>query len=182
MKILYILCLLIGFLSSCGKSRENSIEKITEVEKLLEKERDINKKAALVYNLDLVYNDFVKRFPDDSMSSEFLYRSFNNNLKFNWFDRAVAIADEFMIHFPNHRKTADILFYKAYLYDEKINDDKKAGETYRLFIKKYPRHPLISDAENSLKYLGLSPEETLKKIEETMLKNNGQDSTQSGNP
>ena len=152
---------------SCQKGRERSIQKIEEIESTIKNVKELNKQGELVYNLEMACTDFATRFPDDSLAPVFLVRAFENDMRLNWYERAIGIIDHFIKAYPEHKKAPELLFHKAFIYDENLNNDSKAGETYRLFIKKYPKHPLVKDAENSIKFLGLSPEEILKELEKS---------------
>ena len=166
-KLLFVpAALLILFVSSCGKGRQASVENIKDLELRLENEKNPLKKGPLVYGLEVLCNDFAQRFPDDSLAPEFLYKAFDENLKLGWYERAVKSADLLISTYPKYEKTPEALFQKAFIYDDKLNDDVKAGDTYREFLKKYPDHALSADAENSIRFLGKTTEETLKLLEE----------------
>jgi outer membrane protein assembly factor BamD (BamD/ComL family) len=157
------------FLAACGKGKDSTVQKITELETRLENEKNPMQQGPLVYDLEILYNDYAERFPEDSLAPVYLYKAFNQNLKLGWFDRAIKSADLLISKFPQSSKAPEVMFNKAFIYDDKLNDDAKAGEIYREFIEKYPNHEYTADAKNSIRFLGLSPEETLKLIEEMHL-------------
>lgn len=67
---------------------------------------------------------------------------------------------------PDHPKAPTALFMMAFIYENDLHDIEKAKATYEQFLKRYPNDPdYADDAENALKYLGLSPEEIIKKFE-----------------
>ncbi|MCC6768759.1 MAG: tetratricopeptide repeat protein [Bacteroidia bacterium] len=152
--------------SACGKGREASVDKIKDIELRLENEKNPAQQGPLVYDLEILYNDFAERFPDDSLAPVFLYKAFEQNQKLGWYDRAIKSADLLISKFPKSDKAAEVLFNKAFIYDEKLNDDVKAGEIYREFIEKYPNHALAADAQYSITFLGMTPEEALRIVEE----------------
>jgi TolA-binding protein len=67
------------------------------------------------------------------------------------------------LKYPHYEKAPSSLFMAAFIYANEIQDLEKAKETYNLFIKKYPNDELTSSAKEELEYMGLSPEEILKK-------------------
>ncbi len=58
---------------------------------------------------------------------------------------ALSIYDELIAIVPNHEIATKALHGKAIL-QQKLNDNKAAIETYQLLIKRFPKHPLASDA------------------------------------
>lgn len=58
---------------------------------------------------------------------------------------SLSIYDELISIVPNHEVAAKALYGKASL-QQKLNDSKSAIETYQLLIKRFPKHPLASDA------------------------------------
>ena len=67
---------------------------------------------------------------------------------------------------PGHPKAPTALFMMAFIYENDLKDLDKARATYEEFLKRYPRDPdYADDAQNALKYLGLSPEEIIKQFE-----------------
>jgi len=175
--------LFLFILSACGKGREASIEKIKDLELRLANEKNPDQQGPLVYDLEILYNDFANRFPDDSLSATYLYKAFEQNLRLNWYDRAIKSAEVLIKKFPNSSKTPEVMFNMAFIYDDKLNDDAKAGEIYNEFLKLYPDHALSADAKYSILFLGLTPEETLKKVEEmSMQKDSASAANSAPNP
>lgn len=152
-------------LSSCGKSREESIKKITDLEARTEKESGSPSEAQLSYDLEVLYTDFAQRFPEDSMAPAYLFKAIDRNVKMGWGDRAVKAADLFLNKYPNDRRAPDALFYKAFVYDNQLNDDVSAGTFYNEFIQKYPKHPFAPSAEASIRNLGKTDEELIREFE-----------------
>ncbi|MBP6825804.1 MAG: tetratricopeptide repeat protein [Saprospiraceae bacterium] len=67
---------------------------------------------------------------------------------------------------PQHPKAPTALFMMAFIYENDLRQLDKAKATYEEFLKRYPNDPdYADDAHNTLKYLGLSAEEILKRIE-----------------
>ena len=53
----------------------------------------------------------------------------------------------------------------GYILANDLQKYDDATKSYKLFIEKYPGHPLASSAKQELDNMGLSPEEILKRTE-----------------
>ena len=52
----------------------------------------------------------------------------------------------------------------SYVYDSQLNDTAKAHVAFQRLIDSYPESELVDDAQMSIKYLGLTPEEIMERI------------------
>ena len=67
--------------------------------------------------------------------------------------------------FVNYEKAPLSMFLEAFVYETQLFDTQKAGEIYKEFIVKYPKHELADDAQASINNLGKTPEELVKEFE-----------------
>jgi outer membrane protein assembly factor BamD (BamD/ComL family) len=153
------------FFAGCGDSRDESIKKIKELETKLMKDSTNAKDEVSAYNLQVAYSQFQENFPDDPEAPEYLFKAADLSISLSWGESAIAILDEFLQFYPNHKRAAEALFYKGFVYDNQINDDVKAGEFYRAFLKKYPDNAFAPSVQASLKNLGKSDEELIREFE-----------------
>lgn len=160
--LLFILSLVV---TSCGSSSEEAVTKITELEKKLldAKGNPINEVAA--YNLQVEYDDFAVKFPEDPRAPEYLFKAANISINLGWGESAIKILDKFLEKFPEHNKAPEAMFFLGFVYDNQVNDDTKAGDYYKQFLKKYPSHAFAKDAEASIKNLGKTDEELMREFE-----------------
>jgi outer membrane protein assembly factor BamD (BamD/ComL family) len=168
MKHKLLLTLFISFsilMASCGDSRDESIKKIKELETKLMKDSTKAKDEVSAYNLQVAYSDFQERFPEDPDAPEYLFKAADLSISLSWGESAIKILDKFLSVYPDHKRAAEALFYKGFVYDNQINDDVKAGEFYRAFLKKYPDNAFAPSVEASIKNLGKSDEELIKEFE-----------------
>ncbi|MFN0013007.1 MAG: tetratricopeptide repeat protein [Saprospiraceae bacterium] len=67
---------------------------------------------------------------------------------------------------PTHAKAPTALFMMGFIYENDLRDIASAKSTYEDFLKRYPNDPdYVDDAQNALRYLGMSPEEIIKQFE-----------------
>jgi TolA-binding protein len=70
------------------------------------------------------------------------------------YDIAVSGLNEVLDKFPENRVASRSQFMIGFIYANSVGDTAKAGEAYRVFLKKYPNDELRPSVEWELKYLG----------------------------
>jgi outer membrane protein assembly factor BamD (BamD/ComL family) len=80
--------------------------------------------------------------------------------------RALNFFDQYLQDFPDGPKAPISLFFKAFIYENMMQNLDKARETYLLFIEKYPNDDFTKDAKLALMNLGKSPDELIRQFEE----------------
>ena len=161
--------------TACSGGRDKKIAEIKDLESRLLKDSTAAKDEVAAYNLQVAYTDFSERYPDDAEAPEYLFKSANLSIGLGWGESAINILNKFIDVYPQHTRTPEALFYKAFVYDNQLNDDVKAGEVYRQYLEKYPTHDYVTSAEASIKNLGKSDEDLVREFEAKM----AADSTQS---
>lgn len=152
-------------LAACNGGREEKLSKIKDLESRLLQDSLKAKDEVAAYNLQVAYTEFAEKYPTDSLAPEYLFKAANLSMSLNWGKSAMDILDKFTSIYPDHKRAAEAMFYKGFVYDNQLNDDAKAGEFYRAFLKKYPNHEFASSAEASIKNLGKTDEELIREFE-----------------
>ena len=75
------------------------------------------------------------------------------------------LYDEILDDYPDFEKAPTVLFLKAFVYDDQLQDYTNAKKYYELFLEKYPNNEFTDDAEISLKNLGKTPEELIEEFQ-----------------
>jgi outer membrane protein assembly factor BamD (BamD/ComL family) len=162
------LILLIAFLAACSNSKEQLQKNITTAET----ELFGNDKGAFTFDEKLVaktieaYEAFVKAYPEDSMSAEYLFKQADLYRSLKDGNKAIKNYNRIIDKYPTYTKTPYCVFLKGFIYENELNNITKAKEAYQYFLDTYPSHELADDVQFSLKNLGKSPEEIIKEIEE----------------
>ncbi|MEM6347513.1 MAG: tetratricopeptide repeat protein [Bacteroidota bacterium] len=81
------------------------------------------------------------------------------------YSEAVKIYDEIIDQHTDHKRAADALFAKGFIYNDKIGDTAQARAAYTQFLKQYPDHQMVQAAQTEIQLLGVPAEEWLKRIE-----------------
>jgi outer membrane protein assembly factor BamD (BamD/ComL family) len=172
-----LLSLTLAFFISCNDSKTKSLEKIERLEKQLLDANGNPKDEVSAYNLQVEYDEFASRFPDDPKAPDFLYKTATISINLNWGESAVKVLEKFLKMFPNDKRAPEALFFLGFVYDNQINDDNKAGTYYNEFLKKYPKNVLARDVEASIRNLGKTDEELIREFERMNRDSSKKDST-----
>ena len=81
------------------------------------------------------------------------------------FDRAQKYFYQVYEKFPESEEAPQSLFLSGFILANDLKNFDLATSHYKLFLSKYPSHPLAISAKEELDNMGLSPEEILKRTE-----------------
>jgi tetratricopeptide (TPR) repeat protein len=158
MKKYFVLAVLSFFiLSSCSDNKNNDLQKIKDIQKNLTDKTGPYSIAKANELIDL-YVKFAESYPKDTNSITFLFDAANLsiNIKPKY---AVELFDKIIKEYPDDKRVPDCMFYKAFVYDEKLRDTKRAREGYQSYLKKYPDHTWAKDIPGLLEMLGKTSEQ-----------------------
>ena len=153
-------------LTSCSDPRKEKLDKITSLETKLKQDSLKVRDEVAAYNLQLAYTDFASSFPKDTLAPAYLFKAANLSMSMNWGKSSVEIINKFTEAYPEDKRIPEALFIKAFVYDNQLNDDAKAGEFYRNFIKRFPNHVFTESAKESIKNLGKTDDELIREFEQ----------------
>lgn len=160
--LLLLLCIII--LSACSSSNEKAEKRIAETEENLKESEN----PATVEQLDELlnqYTSFVDNFPKDTMASQYLYRAINLSMGMGKGEQTMNLIDKSLNEYPNQPKIAEIVFLKAYVFENLLGDLGKAATIYQGFPARFPNHELADDAEAAVRNIGKSPDELIREFE-----------------
>jgi outer membrane protein assembly factor BamD (BamD/ComL family) len=161
--VLFSALLAVILLMSCSPSKTEMIKKIDGMEAGL---RNAGKAdTAVVTNIIGAYQNFASRFPEDSLSPDYLYKAAAIAAGFQRGTQAIDLYESILTKYPNYKRTPECIFMQAFTYENVIGDIAKASEMYNKFLFRYPNHDLADDAQSAIKFLGKSPEEMVKEFE-----------------
>ena len=120
----------------------------------------INRSKALKLASD--YQQYAGRFPDDSLSPEFLFKAADISMNMNVPKQTVAIFTKIINKYPDFDKLETCYFLRAFVYDDQLKEYRIAETYYKEFLQKYPNSDFADDAEMLMKNLGKSPEEFIE--------------------
>lgn len=116
-------------------------------------------------NLITSYNEFVEFYPTDSLSQKFAYLSAKVAVTVYSDQQALRLIDNCLKLFPAHPERVQLLFWKAMVLDDRLNDKDRAKEVYEQIIKEYPNTPAAEQAKDAMKWTAKSDAEMIREFE-----------------
>jgi outer membrane protein assembly factor BamD (BamD/ComL family) len=150
---------------SCGPSREKIVNRIQTMEKSLFSPDAVGFNKQKADSLLSLYENFIEENPRDSLAPGFLFKAANIAMNAGDGQRAIKLFDQYMQDYPDKPKAPLCLFFKAFIYENLMQNLDKARETYLLFIEKYPSDDFTQDAKMALMNLGKSPDMLVREFE-----------------
>ncbi len=111
------------------------------------------------------YKNFSSKYPDDSLSPEYLYTAARLAIGLNRGDQAVTMYESVIHTYTRYKKIPECYFMEAYAFENTLGNIGKAEELYKEFLAKYPDHELANDARTAINFLGKSPEEIVSEFD-----------------
>ncbi|CAN5358940.1 hypothetical protein BH09BAC1_BH09BAC1_29090 [soil metagenome] len=167
MKYVIALTLSIILFASCSPNREEAVQNIKAAEGNL-----YANEGAFMFNDSLAtitldaYLDFVKQFPKDTASAEYLFKAADLYRAKHDFESAISTFDRVGKEYPEYPKVPQTVFLQGFIYENDLKDLPKAKERYEYFIQQYPQHQLARDVQFSLNNLGKTPEQIIEEFQQ----------------
>ncbi|MEI7499489.1 MAG: tetratricopeptide repeat protein [Bacteroidota bacterium] len=163
--IILILGISIVWITGCNPSREKTINRINNLENSLFSPEAISFNKEKADSLQTYYMDFIKDYPKDSLAPGYLFKAANIAMNSGDGNKALLFFDQYIQDYPDQSKAPMCMFFKAFIYENMLQNIDKARETYLLFIEKYPSNDFTNDAKLALQNLGKTPEMIVREFE-----------------
>ena len=111
------------------------------------------------------YENFADKYPEDSLTPEYLYKRSEIAMNLQMSGRAVEGYQRILNNYPDFDKAALCIFLQAFVYENQMQQYDEAKKLYREFLEKYPSHDLAEDALVSIQNMGKSLEELIQSWE-----------------
>ncbi|HLO90572.1 MAG TPA: hypothetical protein VK172_05340 [Lentimicrobium sp.] len=162
--IVIVLCSLAVFMTACTSKRDKDQLKIDSLE------QKVNEQAATpdTANLNQLIRDytaFVNTYPKDSLAPLYLYRGIRVAMSMSDAKLSMKLIDKYINDYNKTKSYPEVVFLKAYVYENLMGNYGRASEIYRDFIHAFPDHELQDDAQVAIQNMGKSPEELIKEFE-----------------
>ena len=161
LKIMSLTLLAIVMLACGGKEQKLTQEDLKAAEAtLFNEDRTMNEDVAP--EVAEKYCQFVKQNPNDSTAAKWLFHAMEINVLLKNADQSIALGDQMLKDYPQSEWAPMSLFLLgSFVYDEQLNDTAQAHAAYQKLIDNYPDSELVDDAQKSIEYLGLTPDEIM---------------------
>lgn len=138
---------------------------IDSLEKTLFDQTSMELNQALAMKELGLYQEFVNKFPADSLSPEYLFRSSDLSRALGDNVKAIEYLKQVCKSYPDYKKIPESLFLQGYYYQEFFGDTTQAKSFYMQLISKYPDHAFVDDAKALMQMFGKSDEDMIKSFE-----------------
>jgi TolA-binding protein len=154
---------LIVFLFIAGCSRTTDKEYMVRASESIEQNNYTDAVSA--------YEELLKNYPESELAPEALiqlatvyhqYQVKNISQKES-LEKAANLFKSVFEKYPDSDQAPQSLFMAGFIYANDLKAYNEATNTYNLFIEKFPDHELASSAKEELEFMGLTPEEILRK-------------------
>ncbi len=156
------------FLFACkDNKRENAISEIRKVEKRIDM-NSVQFRKSTADSLLQSYDSFIATYPKDTAAANMMFNAVRLCQHTGEFGKAIKYAGDLRESFPNHRSTADAMYYQAFIYETSLGDKENAKRYYKMFLEKYPNHELANDVKLTLEQIDMPLEQVVKGFEKNV--------------
>ena len=152
-------------LAACTNTKQQLKDEIDSKEKLLYENKNGRINTKLAREVIIHYRYYAEKFPDDSLSVEYLFKAGELANSMQLPQPALGYLNRLMNKYPNYKNAPYALFMQGMIYDDQLKDTANARKIYQQVIVKYPESQLAKDAEASIYNLGKSVEELVREFE-----------------
>ncbi|MFK7925365.1 MAG: tol-pal system YbgF family protein [Bacteroidia bacterium] len=169
-----LLTIILGGFTACGSEGDSGEQSATAVEELEVRYQALLDQPADGKQMDEVWSTmkelasaYYQRGQNSSSAEgpEDMYRAADLYSASFEYKEAVNIYDQIIDQHADHKRAADALFAKGFIYNDKIGDTAQARSAYEQFLRQYPDHQMVQAAQTEIQLLGVPAEEWLKRIE-----------------
>ena len=162
LKIMMFALIAFGMMA-CGEKKLTEKD-LKEAEATLFNE-DGSMKEDVAPNVAEKYCLFAEQNPDDPSTPMWLYLAMEINAQIKNSEKSLEIGEQIVKQYPQSIYAPRSLFLAgSIIYNDQLNDTAQAHATLDRLIKEYPESDLVDDAQKSIEYLGLTPEEIMTLI------------------
>lgn len=159
MKFVFPFFLLL-FAASCAPDSKWGTSRInTKERQILSDAKSGSIDSSALFSLLSDYESFAAKYPTDSISAEYLFRSADFYRYMRRPLKSIQLYERIALQFPNHAKAPLCIFLQGFLYENDLSNYAAAKAQYHRFIVKYPDHPLTKDVIITMQNLGKTPEQ-----------------------
>ncbi len=166
------------FVSSCQSPEEKAAEKakqdslaavklylkdkmaIDSAENLMSKDKNYNMQHAM--GTLKAYNDFVQKYPKDSLTAEYLFLAADLSMGAKQYTQAANYFENILANHKDYPKYVDACWVAALNYDNNLEEVNHGGDRakqlYQFIIDNYPDHSYASQSKILITYIGVPDE------------------------
>ena len=116
-------------------------------------------------DLLIAYDDYVKAWPADTNSANYLFKEADFYRYMRQPKRSVQIYAGIYNDYPQFFKRPYALFLQGFIYENEIHNIDSARVKYELFLTTFPNHPIAKDVRLTVANLGKTNEQLMQEFE-----------------
>ena len=150
-------------MTACGEKKITTDDLKAAEATLFNDDQSVNEEAAP--QVAEMYCQYVKQHPDDTAAAQYLYSAMEINVFLKNTEKSIEIGNQLASQYPESEWAPMSLFLLgSYVYNDMLNDTAQAHVAFQRIIDDYPDCGLVDDAQKSIEYLGLTPEEIFARM------------------
>lgn len=181
MKHLYyfLLLLLVVLIASCGAEKQDAADEGAQNDRtiLLDRIKTFEKELYVAEKLDPIkadmaitsYSEFIEKFPDDSLTPDFLFKAGEVATANMQYKQAVGYYKGLANRFPDYKYKEEAYYLQAHIWDNFLNNDDSARVIYEAVIQKFPASHYAQDAKAAIQNLGKTDEQLIEEFKKKNL-------------
>ena len=173
-KLVFVIIALLGLsVFSCQpkvSEKEIIVSRIDTLEYIIYESGDKLLDNRKPKEVSVLYKEYAVKYPKDSISVKYLFKAAQVEVGLGESLAAIHTLDTLINRYPNAAIIPNVLQFKAFIYDDRLDRVNKAAEALDEIIEKYPDCDIIENVKAYKATLGKSPEQIIREME---LKANG---------
>lgn len=168
--IIYYSIISVAFFYSCSNTegpdeRQLLVTQIDSMQKKMINPLTMEIDKNLVQSGITFYENFVNKYPDDSLSADYLFRVSDLSRGVGDNAKALDVLKKICKNYPDYKKIPECIFLQGYYLQEFFGDTTGAKAFYQELIAKYPNHAFVDDANALMSMFGKSEADIIKSFE-----------------
>lgn len=164
--------------ASCGSdNKEESKGTSDDRAILLDRIKTFEKELYVAEKLDPIkadmaitsYSEFIEKFPDDSLTPDFLFKAGEVATANLQYKQAVGYYKGLATRFPDYKYKEEAWYLQAHIWDNFLNNDDSARVIYEAVIQKFPSSHYAQDAKAAIQNLGKTDEQLIEEFKKKNL-------------
>ena len=103
-------------------------------------------------SLIMMYSDYVKDYPEDTMSEYYLFQMSNVYSAMKECDKALDCLDKIIKDYPNGKKVGAAYFFKGVVLQDVCLNKEESIKAFELYIEKFPNSVHVHDAKKMIDF------------------------------
>ena len=141
------------------------LAEIRSLEKQLLETGDASKAKETAMAFVKKSSEYAEAYPKDPGTPDLLFKAADVARGAKEHGKAVQLWGRLKRYYSDHPQAPMALFLQGFTFDSELRDAKMAGKYYREFLKTYPNDSLVTQVNQLLQVVEMSPEELVKQFE-----------------